>query len=641
MDRQEALRRYFGHDSFRPGQETLIDALLQGRDALGIMPTGAGKSMCYQIPALLLPGITVVISPLISLMKDQVAALIAAGIPAAYLNSSLTPRQLELATERAARGAYRIIYAAPERLETASFRHFAARANISLIAVDEAHCVSQWGQDFRPHYLRIADFIDSLPHRPPVGAFTATATDRVRSDIVRLLRLRSPESVTTGFDRPNLYFEVVRPARRDAALLEILRRQQGRSGIVYCATRRNVEGVAEKLQRAGFAAARYHAGLEEAERKQAQEDFSYDRVQVMVATNAFGMGIDKSNVGFVIHYNMPKSMEAYYQEAGRAGRDGADAECILLYSRQDIITGKFLITHAEPNPDLTPEEQRRKQREDLRRLQDMAAWCESGSCLRGGILRYFGQEAGENCGSCGNCTAARYAYAGVKTAPSKKKGAPSPEPPPAPGPAAPPSMREGWQQQIRAQQRTQELFDALRACRMRISKELHVPPYIIFDDKTLHDMAQKKPASPEALLRVRGVGEVKAARYGERFLAAIAQWQGGDSVPHTGAPDPAKPANARPPVEAPQRARPIQPAAPAIPVPPPVQAIPVPPPAPKPAAEAPSPAVSAPSRNWTAEEDAALRQAYLQGVPSARLAERFGCGVRLVRERLRELGLMI
>ena len=632
MDKQEALRRYFGHDSFRPGQETLIDALLQGRDALGIMPTGAGKSMCYQIPALLLPGITVVISPLISLMKDQVAALIASGIPAAYLNSSLTPRQLDIATERAAQGAYRIIYAAPERLETASFRRFAAQAPISLIAVDEAHCVSQWGQDFRPHYLRIADFIDSLPQRPPVGAFTATATERVRSDIVRLLRLRAPESVTTGFDRPNLYFEVVRPAKRDPALLEILRRQQGRCGIVYCATRKNVELVAAKLQRAGFAAARYHAGLEEAERKQAQEDFSYDRVQVMVATNAFGMGIDKSNVGFVIHYNMPKSMEAYYQEAGRAGRDGGDAECILLYSRQDIITGKFLISHAEPNPELSPEEQRRKQQEDLRRLQDMAAWCESDGCLRGGILRYFGQKAADNCGSCGNCTAARYGYAGVKTAPAKKKGAPAAEPLPAPQ-----SMQEGWRQQIRAQQRTQELFDELRACRMRISRELHVPPYIIFDDKTLHDMAQKKPDSPEALLRVRGVGEVKAARYGQRFLAAIAQWKqaAASPAPQAGAPKASKTTRAarQQPTGASKAPRPALSAVPSVP--PPV------PPAPQPAAEAPSPAVSAPSRNWTAEEDAALRQAYLQGVPSARLAERFGCGVRLVRERLRELGLMI
>ena len=350
MDKLETLRHYFGHDGFRPGQETMVDALLAGRDCLGVMPTGAGKSLCYQVPALMRPGVALVISPLISLMKDQVAALKSAGVPAAYLNSSLTPHQLDLATERARMGAYRMIYVAPERLETASFRRFARETPLSLIAVDEAHCVSQWGQDFRPNYLKIADFVDTLPVRPPVGAFTATATARVREDVIRLLRLQNPATVSTGFDRPNLYLEVAHPRSREAALKAILRTKRESSGIVYCATRKAVEEVCDKLIAAGFSAARYHAGLSEDERRRSQEDFQFDRVQIMVATNAFGMGIDKPNVRFVIHYNMPRSMEAYYQEAGRAGRDGADAECVLLYSGSDIYTAKWMIEHAEPNP---------------------------------------------------------------------------------------------------------------------------------------------------------------------------------------------------------------------------------------------------------------------------------------------------
>lgn len=353
MDKHEVLKRYFGHDSFRPGQEPLIDALLSGRDALGIMPTGAGKSMCYQIPALMLPGITIVISPLISLMKDQVASLKEAGVPAAYLNSSLTTGQMSLAMQRAEQGMYKIIYVAPERLEAVSFLRFSRNARISLVAVDEAHCVSQWGQDFRPNYLRIAEYLDALPVRPPVGAFTATATARVREDVVRLLQLRNPVLSTTGFDRANLYFEVCQPKSKYEALRSILYRKRGQCGIVYCATRKNVEEVTDKLLMDGFSAGRYHAGLSDEERQRCQEDFQYDRVAVMVATNAFGMGIDKSNVNYVIHYNMPRSMEAYYQEAGRAGRDGSEAECILLYSGQDIMTAKWMLEHSDPNPDLS------------------------------------------------------------------------------------------------------------------------------------------------------------------------------------------------------------------------------------------------------------------------------------------------
>ena len=343
MQAQETLRKYFGHEAFRPGQEVMVNALTHHRDALGVMPTGAGKSMCYQVPALMLPGVSIVISPLISLMADQVAALKSAGVPAAYLNSSLTPRQMDLAMQRARQGAYKIIYVAPERLETPSFQAMAQSMPISLLAVDEAHCVSQWGQDFRPVYLRIADFVDSLPTRPVMGAFTATATERVRQDIIRLLRLQNPETVTTGFDRPNLYFEVIRPKNRDAALMDILRRKRGESGIVYCATRKAVEQVCDKLIRAGIDATRYHAGLSDEERKENQEKFQYDTCPVMVATNAFGMGIDKSNVSFVIHYNMPKSLESYYQEAGRAGRDGSCGECILLYASGDVQTARFLI----------------------------------------------------------------------------------------------------------------------------------------------------------------------------------------------------------------------------------------------------------------------------------------------------------
>ena len=329
-EKTEILKKYFGHDSFRPGQDTLTDALLSGRDVLGVMPTGAGKSLCYQVPAMVKPGVTLVVSPLISLMKDQVSALVQAGVPAAFLNSTLSPRQMDLAMERAREGRYRLIYVAPERLSAPSFQAFAHAAPIQMIAVDEAHCVSQWGQDFRPDYLKIADFVEALPKRPPVGAFTATATQRVREDIVRLLRLRDPVSVTTGFDRENLFFEVLTPKNRFGALVRLLRRFADRSGIVYCNARKTVESVAQKLCADGFSAVRYHAGLSEEERRRAQEDFQFDRAQVMVATNAFGMGIDKSNVGFVIHYNMPRSIEAYYQEAGRAGRDGEEADCVLL-----------------------------------------------------------------------------------------------------------------------------------------------------------------------------------------------------------------------------------------------------------------------------------------------------------------------
>lgn len=397
------LQQYFGYTVFRGGQEELIDAQLAGRDVLGIMPTGGGKSLCYQIPALLSPGITLVISPLISLMKDQVMALKNAGVSAAFLNSSLTQEQMRKAMGNIRAGMYKIIYVAPERLETEGFVTLAQSLNISLVAVDEAHCISQWGQDFRPSYLKIVDFLDRLPQRPVVSAFTATATLQVQEDIRQMLKLRDPLCVVTGFDRPNLRFEVVRPSNKETTLLGLVTERQTKCGIVYCATRKAVESVCQDLQENGIPATRYHAGLSDEERRQNQEDFLYDRSTVMVATNAFGMGIDKSNVGFVIHYNMPKSLEAYYQEAGRAGRDGEKADCILLYSPGDIQTARYLIQNSPDNEDLTPEQRELVRRQDLIRLNTMVRYCTTGGCLRGYILDYFGQPHESRCGNCGNC----------------------------------------------------------------------------------------------------------------------------------------------------------------------------------------------------------------------------------------------
>ncbi len=400
----EALRHYFGLTHFRPGQESLIDAILSGRDALGVMPTGGGKSLCYQIPALLLPGLTLVISPLISLMKDQVAALTQAGVPAAFLNSSLTAPQMAQVYDQVRAGRYKLLYVAPERLDTPGFQALTRQTPIPLVAVDEAHCISQWGQDFRPTYLRIAAFVGALPHRPVVAAFTATATAEVRADILRLLEMRDPLCLVTGFDRPNLYFDVRRPKDKPAALLALVCSQRGKSGIIYCATRAGVESVCAALCRAGVPATRYHAGLDEAERRRNQEDFQYDRAPVMVATNAFGMGIDKSNVSFVIHYNLPKSPEAYYQEAGRAGRDGEAAQCILLYSPADVQTAKFLIEN-QTNEELTPQERAQVRQQDLARLEAMVGYCRTTKCLRGYLLDYFGQAHAPTCSNCGNCAA--------------------------------------------------------------------------------------------------------------------------------------------------------------------------------------------------------------------------------------------
>ncbi len=403
MNKHELLKKYYGHDEFRAGQSQLIDAIVGGRDVLGIMPTGAGKSICYQIPALLMDGITLVISPLISLMKDQVAALVQAGIRAAYINSSLSMRQQEEVIRRASQGEYKIIYVAPERLDVQSFIDFAVSAKIAMLAVDEAHCVSQWGQDFRPHYLKISDFCALLPHRPVVCAFTATATGEVRSDIIRLLGLNAPYETVTGFDRPNLFFDVITAGGdKYNYLLRVVSRNKGRSGIVYCSTRKLVEEVCEKLSAEGFRATRYHAGLDKSERDTNQEDFIYERRDIMVATNAFGMGIDKSNVSYVVHYNMPRSLEAYYQEAGRAGRDGEPAECILLYGAQDVRTNLFLIDQND-NEDIDPLMLEKVKERERERLQDMIKYCSCTSCLRAFILRYFGDRYSESCFNCGRC----------------------------------------------------------------------------------------------------------------------------------------------------------------------------------------------------------------------------------------------
>ena len=403
MTKQELLKTHFGYDTFREGQEAVIDALLAGKDVLAVMPTGAGKSICYQVPALMMKGITLVISPLISLMKDQVRSLNQAGISAAYLNSSLTQGQYFTALRYAKAGRYPIIYVAPERLTTDAFLDFARSAEISMIAVDEAHCVSQWGQDFRPSYLKIAEFVAQLPKRPVISAFTATATKEVREDIARLLDLNDPFCTTTGFDRENLYFAVKTPKDKYKEVHDYILEHPDDSGIIYCLTRKLVEEVCGKLIRDGISATRYHAGLSDEERRNNQDDFIYDRCHVMVATNAFGMGIDKSDVRYVIHYNMPKNMEGYYQEAGRAGRDGDPAECILLYGGKDVVTNQYLIERGQENQEMDVATQQLIRERDQERLRQMTFYCFTHDCLREYILKYFGEYGKSYCGNCLNC----------------------------------------------------------------------------------------------------------------------------------------------------------------------------------------------------------------------------------------------
>ena len=589
MEATEILKTYFGYDSFRYGQDGLIGDILDGRDVLGIMPTGAGKSICFQVPTMMLGGVTIVVSPLISLMKDQVNALNQLGIPSAFLNSTLTERQMEKALYNAENGVYKLIYVAPERLMSYDFLAFCAHAQIPLLAVDEAHCISQWGQDFRPSYTAIPNFVAQLQKRPVIAAFTATATPRVRDDILGKLNLKSPTVMISGFDRPNLSFDVQHAADKGRTLYSFLSdKDDHASGIIYCTTRKDVERVHANLLRLGYAATRYHAGLDDAERAANQEDFLHDRAPVMVATNAFGMGIDKSNVSFVVHYNMPKDIEAYYQEAGRAGRDGAPAQCLMLYGDKDYATHMFFIEEARET--LSKEEEAAK----IHRLNQMRAYCHTHQCLRGHILEYFGENPDGRCGNCGNCNAefeeldittdaqkiiscvARMENGGQSfglatiidvlrgkdgekvrqwglnhlptfgiTQTTKVKLAAITAyliaqgylhkttdqfPVIKLGKFAKQALAKDtlliMRQRKQAVVTTEEMVDAalleaLKALRLDLAKEHNLPAYTIFHNTTLLDMCAKKPANISEFLRVDGVGQVKADKYGDAFLSVI------------------------------------------------------------------------------------------------------------------------
>lgn len=642
----EALTRYFGYDSFRPGQQGIVEALLAGRDVLGVMPTGAGKSVCYQIPAALSPGATLVISPLISLMRDQVDALNDLGLPAAFINTTQTPDEQAMVFAQAAAGQIKLLYVAPERLETGRFRDFAARTPISLIAVDEAHCVSQWGQDFRSSYLGIGDFIAGLPQRPPVGAFTATATERVRRDIVGLLGLRNPAVTVTGFDRPNLYFDVVKLETKYKAawVARYVADHPDESGIVYCATRKTTEALADTLNQMGHPAVAYHGGMSPDAREAAQRDFITDKVPVVVATNAFGMGIDKSNVRYVIHHNLPESIEAYYQEAGRAGRDGEPSRCTLLWNESDIVTRRRLLDNDYENERLTPEEQEIVRQSKRRLLDGMVGYCRTTDCLHRYMTRYFGQElssnagstAGEDiasdssqsgrCGACSNCESTfetidvtRVAQAisrcvhdvGQRVGSGKivkiLRGSRAqdlawlnPERMPTFGMLK--DVNEARVRDVLSQMATdgylsiaegrmpivmfgaraaetaapdfhyeikrverksaaavsgrsggvadtadsanvpgdalgsyipdddeESLFQKLRELRRTIAQEIGKPPYIVFSDKTLRDMARIKPVTNAQFLAVNGVGQHKLDLYGQRFMQTIASFNAGSA----------------------------------------------------------------------------------------------------------------
>ncbi|TCE65630.1 ATP-dependent DNA helicase RecQ [Bifidobacterium longum subsp. longum] len=642
----EALTRYFGYDSFRPGQQGIVEALLAGHDVLGVMPTGAGKSVCYQIPAALSPGVTLVVSPLISLMRDQVDALNDLGLPAAFINTTQTPDEQAMVFAQAAAGQIKLLYVAPERLETGRFRDFAARTPISLIAVDEAHCVSQWGQDFRSSYLGIGDFIAGLPQRPPVGAFTATATERVRRDIVGLLGLRNPAVTVTGFDRPNLYFDVVKLETKYKAawVARYVADHPDESGIVYCATRKTTEALADTLNQMGHPAVAYHGGMSPDAREVAQRDFITDKVPVVVATNAFGMGIDKSNVRYVIHHNLPESIEAYYQEAGRAGRDGEPSRCTLLWNESDIVTRRRLLDNDYENERLTPEEQEIVRQSKRRLLDGMVGYCRTTDCLHRYMTRYFGQElspnagsaAGEDiaadssqsgrCGACSNCESTfetidvtRVAQAisrcvhdvGQRVGSGKivkiLRGSRAqdlawlnPERMPTFGMLK--DVNEARVRDVLSQMATdgylsiaegrmpivmfgaraaetaapdfhyeikrverksaaagsgrsggvadtadsanvpgdalgsyipdddeESLFQKLRELRRTIAQEIGKPPYIVFSDKTLRDMARIKPVTNAQFLAVNGVGQHKLDLYGQRFMQAIASFNAGSA----------------------------------------------------------------------------------------------------------------
>ena len=529
------LKKVFGYDSFRPGQEEIVSRLLAGQDVLAVMPTGAGKSICYQVPALLLPGITIVVSPLVSLMKDQVGALVQAGVAAAFLNNSLNDNQKALMLRRAREGWYKIIYVAPERLEMPGFQRFAQERPISMVTVDEAHCISQWGQDFRPSYLRIKAFVDGLPSRPVVGAFTATATAHVRDDIREQLALQKPYEVTTSFDRPNLYFETRRalPSQKPKELLDLVLKEGSNAGIVYCSTTRQVDETARLLQSRGIRAAAYHAKLDADTRRKNQDDFLYDRVQVMVATNAFGMGIDKPNVRFVIHYNMPKDLESYYQEAGRAGRDGQPARCTLLYSGTDVRTIRFFIEkEMEADNGLPADVKAEAARKAEERLKYMTFYSTTQDCLRGFLLHYFGEAAPRKCGNCSCCLAAEQ-EAQLQVEYSRRRAADN---------ARRLEMQQYEKEKNNKLRQQQEIFaeyhrknrvnvmlndsdekllGKLFEVRKRLAAKQRVPAFNIFSDAVLREMAQKKPRDMDELIRINGVGEHPAMMYGKDFLRVI------------------------------------------------------------------------------------------------------------------------
>lgn len=509
MQPQEILKKVFGYDRFRPGQAEIVSKLLSGQDVLAVMPTGAGKSLCYQVPALALPGITIVVSPLVSLMKDQVGALVQAGVAAAFLNNSLTDNQKALMLRRAREGWYKIIYVAPERLEMSGFQRFAQEQPISMVTVDEAHCISQWGQDFRPSYLRIRDFVDSLPQRPVVGAFTATATARVREDIRTHLALQAPYEVTASFDRPNLYFATRRalPSEKPSVLLELVLQEGENAGIVYCSTTRQVDDTTRLLQSRGIRAAAYHAKLEPEVRRKNQDDFLYDRVQVMVATNAFGMGIDKPNVRFVIHYNMPKDLESYYQEAGRAGRDGDPAGVRCCIPAPMCAPSAFLSKRSRRRTTACPADVKAEAaRKAEERLKYMTFYSTTPRCLRGFILNYFGEQAPARCGSCSCCLAAQ-AAAEAASMPA--------------APVKPARRRPAAAESESLNEFEEKLLAGLYALRKRLAGKQNLPAYMVFNDATLREMARKKPLSLDELLNITGVGEKKAARYGVEFLRLI------------------------------------------------------------------------------------------------------------------------
>ena len=577
---QTILKRVFGYPSFRGGQSRVVESLLQHVDTLAIMPTGAGKSLCYQVPALLADGVTLVISPLIALMKDQVDALAEHGIPATFINSSLKVKEMRQRLQDTANGRYKLVYVAPERLEAEGFLELASALDVSLVAVDEAHCVSQWGHDFRPSYRKIPAFIKSLPKRPVIGAFTATATPEIKEDIVCLLKLIEPQVIVTGFDRKNLHFSVFRGENKQDFILNFLAANRGKAGIIYAATRKDVDKLAELLQKHGIPCGKYHAGMKDPERTESQEAFLRDNLPVMVATNAFGMGIDKSNVRFVIHFSLPKNMEAYYQEAGRAGRDGEPGDCILLYHPQDVIVQKFLIDQSVYSPT-------RKQRE-FAKLQLVVDYCHTTKCLRKTLLDYFGdQEKADNCGNCSNCHDDREAVDvtvdaqkvlscvyrmkerfGSAMVAQVLKGANTKRVRQFKldqlstygimGEKTIDEIRdfigflvaEGYLrltegnyplvklgQNVGAVMKGQStverkmvvakefvednLFEDLRRLRKAIADRENVPPYLIFSDATLRQMCEKRPADVSALRRISGVGEKKLEKYGEEFLAVI------------------------------------------------------------------------------------------------------------------------